>query len=380
MTMPLGDLPTEKFLADYWQKQPVLIRRAIADFIPELDENDVAGLACDELAESRLVSGAFPEHSWTLRYGPFAETDFEQLAERNWTLLVQDVEKHYPPLQSLLRSFSFLPTWRIDDLMISVAAPGGSVGPHVDQYDVFLLQATGHKKWQIAHSFNPTLLPDCDLNVLKSFEPEQEFLLGPGDLLYLPPGVAHHGIAVDQGMTWSIGMRAPSSADLLQALGEWLAANRDEGERFRDAELTATPLDGEVDATALNNFRGLVEKAAGDESGFQEFLGSFLSRYRLAHEPAPAEQQYNPASLNAAIAKGAQLRHNPWTRLLWLKSEAGARLFAAGDEYGCSEILAQEFCNNPVCLTTIKAELPQALDLACQLLNEGHLYLQFQDD
>ena len=380
MTIPLGDLSTEHFLGDYWQKQPVLIRQAFADFIPELDENDVAGLACDELAESRLVSGAFPEHNWTLRYGPFEETDFTQLPDRNWTLLVQDVEKHYPPLQSLLRSFSFLPSWRIDDLMISVAAPGGSVGPHVDRYDVFLLQATGHKKWQIARSFNPALLPDCDLNVLQSFEPEREFLLGPGDLLYLPPGVAHHGIAVDQGMTWSIGMRAPSSADLLQALGEWLAANQDEGERFRDAGLTATPLDGEVDTTALNSFRELVEKAAGDEPGFQEFIGSFLSRYRLAHEPAPAEQQYNPASLNEAIAEGAQLGHNPWTRLLWLKSEAGARLFATGDQYDCSEILAQKFCNNPVCLATIEAELPQALDLACRLLNEGHLYLRFRDD
>jgi 50S ribosomal protein L16 3-hydroxylase len=380
MNMPLGELSTEKFLSDYWQKQPVVIRRAFGDFVPELDGNDIAGLACDELAESRLVIGSFPEHDWNLRYGPFDEGDFANLPGENWTLLVQDVEKHYPPLRSLLRSFSFLPSWRIDDLMVSVAAPGGSVGPHADQYDVFLLQASGHKKWQIAKSYEQALLPDCELNVLQSFQPEQEWLLEPGDLLYLPPGVAHHGIAVDEGMTWSIGMRAPSSADLLQALGEWLAANRNEGERYRDPGLTGTPLEGEVDATALRSFRQLIEKAAGDESGFEVFIGSFLSRYRLAYGPAPAEQKYSPAALNKAIAKGAQLRHNPWTRLLWLKDKPGARLFAAGDEYRCSELLARTFCNDPVPFTRVEEATQEGLDLACELLNNGHLFLRFQDE
>lgn len=380
MNMPLGELSTEKFLSDYWQKRPVVIRRAFDDFVPELDANDIAGLACDDLAESRLVIGSFPEHNWNLRYGPFDEGDFANLPGENWTLLVQDVEKHYPPLKSLLRSFSFLPSWRIDDLMVSVAAPGGSVGPHADQYDVFLLQASGRKKWQIANSYEQALLPDCELNVLQSFEPEQEWLLESGDLLYLPPGVAHHGIAVDEGMTWSIGMRAPSSADLLQALGEWLAANRNEGERYRDTGLTDTPLEGEVDATALNSFRQLIEKAAGDESGFEVFIGSFLSRYRLAYEPAPAEQRHSPADLNKAIARGAQLWHNPWTRLLWLKHKPGVRLFAAGDEYRCSELLARMFCNDPVPFTREEEVTQEGLDLACELLNKGHLFLRFQDE
>ena len=130
-----GSPTPSEFLRDYWQRKPLLMRQAFPGFIPELDADDIAGLACDEQAESRLVTGSFPEHDWELRYGPFTETDFASLPEANWTLLVQDVEKHYPPVHSLLDEFSFLPSWRIDDLMVSVAGPGGSVGPHVDQYE-----------------------------------------------------------------------------------------------------------------------------------------------------------------------------------------------------------------------------------------------------
>jgi 50S ribosomal protein L16 3-hydroxylase len=221
----------QQFLATYWQKKPLLIRQAFPDFTPQLDSDDIAGLACDQLAESRLVTGSYPEHDWKLRYGPFSEKDFADFPRTGWTLLVQDVEKHYPPLQDLMRQFDFLPRWRVDDLMASVAGPGGSVGPHVDQYDVFLLQADGSRRWQIAESFDEELLPNCELSVLRHFQPEQEWILERGDVLYLPPGVAHHGVALEQGMTWSIGMRAPGAADLFQTYGEWMAAGPDEGGR-----------------------------------------------------------------------------------------------------------------------------------------------------
>jgi 50S ribosomal protein L16 3-hydroxylase len=192
-----SELTPAGFLREYWQKEPLLLRTAFPDFEPQLDPDDIAGLACDEHAESRLIAGSFAEGSWTLRHGPFDEGDFAALPARDWTLLVQDVEKHYPPLRRLLARFDFLPDWRIDDLMVSVAGPGGSVGPHVDQYDVFLLQAAGRRRWQIARSFDPALLPGCELNVLRRFEPELEWDLQPGDVLYLPPGVAHHGIALE---------------------------------------------------------------------------------------------------------------------------------------------------------------------------------------
>jgi ribosomal protein L16 Arg81 hydroxylase len=145
-----SELTPAAFLRDYWQKEPLLLRGAFPDFEPELDADDFAGLACEELAGSRLITGSFAKGAWTLRHGPFDEGDFAALPARHWTLLVQDVEKHYPPLRALLAGFDFLPGWRIDDLMVSVAGPGGSVGPHVDQYDVFLLQAAGGRQAPLA--------------------------------------------------------------------------------------------------------------------------------------------------------------------------------------------------------------------------------------
>jgi len=376
MTMLFDNSPltTAVFLADYWQKKPLLIRQALPGFTPELVADDIAGLACDELAESRLVTGHYPEHDWTLRYGPFSENDFKQLPESGWTLLVQDVGKHYPPLRRLIEAFDFIPRWRIDDLMISVAGPGGSVGPHVDQYDVFLLQAEGTRQWQIAKSFEPKLLADCELNVLEHFSAEDEWVLQAGDMLYLPPGVAHHGIALDQGMTWSIGMRAPSTADLLQSLGEWLADTRGEGRRYRDPALTNARHIGEVDAGAVERFRQL-SRSIGD-GDFAEFLGSFLSRYRLAHEPAPAAEALEPDGLARALQRGAILQHNPWTRLLWIEAKSGAILFAAGTAYHCSMKAALTICDPPGLEHMQADESSETLALCCDLLNQGHLYLE----
>ena len=371
-----ANLTPRQFLADYWQKKPLLIRQALPGFIPELDADDIAGLACDELAESRLVTGSFPEHDWQLRYGPFKEEDFGKFPETNWTLLVQDVEKHYPPLQCLMQEFSFLPRWRIDDLMVSVAGPGGSVGPHIDQYDVFLLQAQGSRRWQIAKSFDDKLLPDSELNVLQRFQAEQEWVLEPGDLLYLPPGVAHHGVALDSCMTWSIGMRAPSAADFFQTFGEWLADKQDEGERYRDPGLEVATRSGEIDTLAISQFRDFFQARNIGSEDFSAFLGVFLSRYRLAHEPATPAMEIDPAVLIESLARGQRLKYNPWTRLLWMESKSGARLFAAGTEYSCTTDCAQTICD-PDRLQQLDHALPQPdLDLLCELLNRGHLYLE----
>lgn len=371
-----GQLTPEEFLRKHWQKRPLFIEGAFPDFEPELDADDIAGLACDELAESRLVTGSYPDGRWTLRHGPFGAEDFAALPGRDWTLLVQDVEKHYPPLQDLLARFDCLPAWRIDDLMVSVAGPGGSVGPHVDQYDVFLLQAAGRRSWRIAETFDPALLPDCDLEVLQSFEPEQEWVVQPGDVLYLPPGVAHHGVALEQGMTWSIGMRAPSAADLLQSLGEWLAENQAEGSRYRDPDLRPARRRGEVDASALEGFQTLARTAADDPRDFARFLGAFLSRYRLAHEPAPPPARMDIRQLARALQSGARLMHNPWTRLLWIENRGEALLFAAGESFECSVEAAETVCDEAA-LHTAGARLAAASPgLLIDLLNRGHLILE----
>lgn len=376
--MFFGDarLTTERFLAGYWQKRPLLLRGAFPGFVPELDADDIAGLACEELAESRLVLGSYPEHDWSIRYGPFDESEFSRLPEKNWTLLVQDVEKHYPPLRRLMERFEFLPRWRIDDLMVSASAPGGSVGPHVDQYDVFLLQASGSRRWDIAGSFESELLADCDLKVLKTFSPEQSWILQPGDMLYLPPGVAHHGVALEPGMTWSVGMRAPSAADLLQAWGEWLAQREDEGGRFRDPDLRPPRDRGKIDSGAIDRLRGFLLPDPDGRGRFEDFAGAFLSRYRLAHEPAPPESTLDAAGLNEALERGERLRHNPWTRMLWIARGGQARIFAAGEPFDCDAATAGTLCD-PERLGRLGPGLHGPLaELVCSLMNRGHLYLE----
>lgn len=367
---------TDRFLAEYWQKKPLLLRQAFPGFEPPLDADDIAGLACDEMAESRLVTGSFENLDWEVRYGPFREKELRRLPETNWTLLVQDVEKHYPPLQELLEDFGFLPRWRIDDLMVSVAGPGGSVGPHVDQYDVFLLQAAGARRWEISETFDPELLPDCDLKVLRRFSAEQSWLLQPGDLLYLPPGVAHHGVAVDAGMTWSIGMRAPSAADFFLSLGEWLSERPDEGGRYRDPPLESVTSPGAVEADSIAQWRDFPARALAGDSEFESFLGSFLSRYRLAHEPAPPADPVTPDALRRSLQSGGKLRHNPWTRLLWLESEGNAQLFAAGSAFPCPRDFARDVCD-PARLARLGPDLADAdAERLCGLLNRGHLYIE----
>ncbi len=381
--LPLGGMPLEVFLQDYWQKKPCLIQQAFPGFEPLLDENDIAGLACEELVDARLVMGNFAEANWSVAHGPFEETQLAALPERDWCLLVQDVEKHYPPLQSLLSKFDFLPGWRLDDLMVSVSAAGGSVGPHVDQYDVFLLQASGQRRWQVSSDFNPDYLADCDLRVLKDFCPQQEWLLQAGDMLYLPPGIAHYGLALELGMTWSIGLRAPSQADLFQALGDWLAQQHAEGRRYRDPEICAGNPAGEISPAELQQLSSLFTVTAPSSEVYQpdlnEFLASFISRFRLAHQPAAPEQQLDSLQVGLALQTGNCLQRNPWTRLHWIRQGQQARLFAAGEGLSCSQQLAGSLCGPALSDMQWQQLSSRDQDCVLELLNQGHLYLQQAD-
>ncbi|HWS40323.1 MAG TPA: cupin domain-containing protein, partial [Arenimonas sp.] len=209
-------MPIVQFLAEYWQKKPLLIRQAFPGYQAPLSPEDLAGLACEQGPLSRLVSYERENDKWHLRNGPFDEDEFPALGHKDWTLLVQDMDKWDGDVGQLLEAFRFIPRWRIDDVMISFAVEGGSVGPHIDQYDVFLLQAQGHRQWQIEDQarFEPAFREDSELKLLVEFTPTHTWDLAPGDMLYLPPGFAHHGVALDSCMTFSVGTRAPSSAEM----------------------------------------------------------------------------------------------------------------------------------------------------------------------
>ncbi|MGZ5651941.1 MAG: cupin domain-containing protein, partial [Usitatibacter sp.] len=208
----LAALDVEAFMRRHWQRKPLLVRNAFPGFEDPLSPREVLALAGADDAASRLVRhrGA----SWTLEHGPFPSSRFKQLPRRDWTVLVQDTNHFSRRAERLLASFDFIPHARIDDVMVSYAVPGGSVGPHVDSYDVFLLQGQGKRRWQISGQKDHAFVPDLPLAILERFEPEEEWVLEAGDMLYLPPGVAHHGVAESECLTWSIGFRAPTDGEL----------------------------------------------------------------------------------------------------------------------------------------------------------------------
>jgi 50S ribosomal protein L16 3-hydroxylase len=333
-------LPVAIFLRDYWQKQPLLIRQALPDYQAPLQPEDLAGLACEDAALSRLVTYKRKQDQWLLRTGPFAETEFPKLGKKDWTLLVQDMDKWDMDVRALLDRFRFLPAWRIDDVMISFATPGGSVGPHVDQYDVFLLQAQGRRRWQIDKdpAAPKQFRPDVDLKLLQEFTASHEWVLDPGDVLYLPPGVPHHGEAVDACMTFSIGMRAPSQAELIVDLAEELAAALPEEARYDDPDL-AEPEDAfEIDQAAMARVdRAIAALENVDAAQRREWFGRFITRYRSSGEISAAPRTPGFAAVEKSLAEGGLLLRHPFARSAWSRTgkgeSPGALLFVSGESF-----------------------------------------------
>lgn len=396
-------MPAARFLRDYWHKRPVLIRGAFPDFENPVAPDDLAGLACEELALSRIVIETPPRarsqaaSRWTLRNGPFAESDFAKLPKTHWTLLVQDVDKWDDDVAALLDDFAFLPAWRVDDVMISYAEDGGSVGAHVDHYDVFLLQGLGRRRWRIDDRADaPTaFLDDAELKLLREFSPTHEWVLEPGDMLYLPPGVPHHGVAVGACMTYSIGMRAPSQADLLGDFVDHLLETLPEEARYTDPDLAPARGDGEIDdaaiarvvrampwlrveaAVATGTARGRGGNgcpAVVDTSLLRTWFGRFITRYRSAQLAAPPPRAIGEAAFARAVAGGARVRRNPWSRCAWMRAGRDARLFVAGEAYTCTTALARTLCSQrEFALAGITTA--HDLELVRTLVDAGHLAL-----
>ena len=372
---PLG-MPPARFLRDYWQKRPLLIRNAFPDFQPPLQPDDLGGLACEEGALSRLIIHDQARERWSVKSGPLEEADFAGTPEGNWTLLVQDVDKWDADVAQLLEHFRFLPSWRIDDVMVSYAEPGGGVGAHVDQYDVFLLQGLGQRHWAI--STDPAapkdFRPDVELKQLAHFEPTHEWLLEPGDMLYLPPGVPHDGVAFGGPcMTFSIGMRAPSQAELIGDLADYLAERLDEAQRYTDPDLAPARAAAEIDEAVLERLRAALPFAGAlDEDSLRDWFGRFITRYRNAQTPAAPARPMTLPALRKRLEDGATLLRHPWARLAWSRGRRGAVLFANGHAWPAPVELARRLCAER---TLAIAGVPGdgALALLLALVNDGYL-------
>ena len=343
------NLDVEAFVTHYWQKKPCLLRNALPGFETLISPEELAGLACEEDVHCRLVMQGDSERDWRLRYGPFSEQDFLDLPESHYSLLVSECEKWLPELNDVLARFRFIPDWRIDDLMISYAPAGGSVGPHVDQYDVFLLQALGSRRWQYCDqpSADEALVPNLELAILQNFKPQQEAVLNPGDILYLPPGFAHHGVAEDRCMTYSIGFRAPTVGAIVESLlleSELSGAGES---RYCDPDLELNRHHAELSDADIKRFRKLVTQLIdGPSNLLHDAVGKMLSDSDVA---TPEEQPAKPLR-QADIETCEWIRH-PQTRLLFHRFDDAVAVYCNGHKFSlpCAPELVdalQNLCEN----------------------------------
>ena len=381
----LGQISAADFLRDYWQKKPLLIRQAVADFISPLSPEELAGLACEEDVPARLVLERGGDYPWQLKQGPFTEADFMSLPEDGYSLLVTDCEKLIPDLMHLVKRFRFLPDWRIDDLMISYAPPGGSVGAHIDEYDVFLLQGMGRRRWQIEYPIvHNEFMPGLDIRLLKEFTPTHEWLLEPGDMLYLPPGVPHHGVAIDPCMTFSIGFRAPLWHELAAGVADRLQLRADQAARYTDAALSPQANPGVLDDAARRHLReGVRTLLAADEALLDRLIAETLSERPLDHAAFdPQQEPLTVAELKAELAAGMErLMRTPSQRLILVEEPApylavdGATIELSPARLPLARLLtATVFLDSAAVLAAIETE--EAADWLAELYANGTVQWQ----
>ncbi len=306
----LGGLSPERFMRRHWHKSPLLVRQAAPGIAPLLTRSELFALAARDGVESRVV--VRDGRQWSMRQGPLPRRALPPLSQPRWTLLVQGLDLHLDAAHALLSRFDFVPSARLDDLMLSYASDDGGVGPHIDSYDVFLLQVSGRRRWRYGRCAQPLMRNDVPLKMLARFEPTESHLLERGDMLYLPPGWAHEGTAVGADcMTASIGFRAPTQTEIARVLLERLAENLGDERslRYRDAHQRATAQPGAVPA-ALNDFaRRALARAIARPGASARALGEWLTE--------PKAQVWFDADPDVALRTDAGLALDRRTRMAY---------------------------------------------------------------
>ena len=335
--MRLQNFDVAGFLRDYWQQKPLLIKSPWDNWSNPVEPDELAGLACEPLVESRLITRR--QQAWELEHGPVAENRFAAQGRDPWTLLVQSVDHHLAPVAALLDPFRFVPNWRIDDVMVSYAVDGGGVGPHFDHYDVFLVQGLGRRRWELGALCDDStpLLQHDGLRLLADFQATEEWILEPGDILYVPPRIAHRGTAVgDDCMTYSIGFRAPSRSELIEAWADDVVSELQDSDRYGDPHLAVQDNPGEISADDI------------------------------------AQQ----------LAAGTPLVRNPASRFAFVREEGAAiMLFVDGHCFACTDgaaAFARAICDD-VELTVAPDCSAATLELIAMLFNEGSIGFAYED-
>ncbi|WP_323844404.1 cupin domain-containing protein [Microbulbifer magnicolonia] len=376
----LGEMPVADFLRDYWQQKPLLIRNAFPDFVSPISGEELAGMALEEAVESRLVLEHGDQGPWQLRTGPFTEEDFLSLPRTHWTLLVQAVDQWLSEVAALKRHFRFIPDWRLDDVMISYAADKGSVGPHFDYYDVFLLQAEGKRLWHQGPKVDESSprVEGTPLNILKNFEPENSWLLKPGDMLYLPPQYSHWGVADGACTTISVGFRAPSAATILEDLAAELAHRLPDHLRYADPEIAPAASPAEIDPASVARLQQQLSSWLQQPQNIAQWFGAVMTEAKypdtVALDAGEAEDW------REQLVEGAELVLNPASRCAFCREPE--TLFVDGESFPVPLPFAERFCeSHAITQADIEdfPELAQTGGLIDQLVSQGTLIYPPED-
>jgi 50S ribosomal protein L16 3-hydroxylase len=338
-----GHISKQQFLEEYWQKKPLLIKNALPSFISPLSPDELAGLSCEEEFESRIVTGSISTKTWSLEGGPFDENTFKELPDREWTLLVQGVDRYINEVHQLISEFDFIPRWRFDDVMISFAALGGSVGPHYDHYDVFLLQGLGRRRWVTSSiDCNPkNYLQNTPLRIMKNFIEESAWEAEPGDIVYIPPKIAHHGVSLDdECITLSIGYRSYLNNEMLDSLE---LPNNTNGTYFEDPAWGVNHHPAEIPQAAIEQSQKLLNITELPE----EFFGCFATK--LDPEDEKKFNEVMAYQNKEEIEESSLYRLHPICRVAYQLTNKKLMVFINGEVFDCSNIdydLVIDFANS----------------------------------
>lgn len=382
MTEPLtvlGGITAEQFLAEYWQKKPLLIRNGLPEIVGLLEPQDVQELALEEHASARLIRQKDRNpNEWHVKSSPLTKGDFQKLPKL-WTLLVQAVDHYSFDLSELWKKFPFIPQWRRDDIMVSYAPKGGSVGKHFDFYDVFLVQGHGHRRWQLGQmcDVNTAFVPNQPLKLLPEIDVQFDEVLAPGDLLYVPPGMAHYGVAEDDCLTFSFGFRMPNVAGMMERISDQFSANTLLQNPVIDIARKQMSQIGEINSTELSYLKDLVLAQLQDSAALDAAIMSYMSEPKYP-DNIPEPDEIEADDLKEILHEGYEVLLEPASRLLYTENNGVLSFWGNGEALYIAETFAPKLraiANGESLAFDSEFNELEILENVAYLLNESILML-----
>ncbi|MCU4323559.1 ribosomal protein uL16 3-hydroxylase [Acinetobacter schindleri] len=375
----LGGITAEQFLAEYWQKKPLLVRNAMPEIAGLLEPDDVMELALDENVTARLIKQKDRDpNQWSVKSSPLLKADFQKMPKL-WTLLVQAVDHYSFDLSELWKKFPFIPQWRRDDIMVSYAPQGGSVGKHFDFYDVFLVQGYGHRRWQLGQMCNAEteFVPGQPLKLLPEIDVNFDEVLAPGDLLYVPPGLSHYGVAEDDCLTFSFGFRMPNISDMMDRVGDKFAENEVLRNPLTDIIRDQISAAGEVAANELEYLKSKIMEQLHNSNVLEDAIMSLMSEPKYP-ENIPEAEEIGTGDLEEALDQGYSIMLEPASRLLYTEEDDEILFWGNGEGLCISEAFAEKLkliANGESVMLNLDFADEDMLEDLADLLNESILML-----